>query len=120
MTPKKWREPMPSMKINDIQIGKRYRKNATRIEELADSMAIHGLMQPVGINTKNELVFGAKRIYAAMRLGWQEIECKVFDVEVGSLEAKVMEYSENKDREGWTDSEKVTILKDLRDTFGER
>jgi len=61
-------------KISEITIGKRRRKlNESKVQELAESMAVFGLLNPVTISTGNELIAGYHRIEAAKRLGWNEI-----------------------------------------------
>jgi hypothetical protein len=61
------------MKIADIKIGNRVRRDPGDIESLAKSIQQVGLLHPVVVNSNNELVSGYRRIEACKKLGWDEI-----------------------------------------------
>jgi ParB family transcriptional regulator, chromosome partitioning protein len=61
------------LKIADIKIGPRFRKDLGDIDTLARSIAEIGLLHPVVINQNNELIAGARRLQACKSLGWNEI-----------------------------------------------
>lgn len=63
--------------IADIKIGDRYRKDVGDIEALAASIKKQGLLQPIGINENNELVFGERRLRAFQSLGWTRIPVRL-------------------------------------------
>ena len=107
---------MGSIKIKDIKIGKRYRKDMGDISELANSIKEQGLLQPVGINDNNELIFGQRRIKAAISLGWEEIEVRRVNV-TSILEG---ELTENEVRKQFNIEERVAIGKAVEDLLGER
>lgn len=109
-----------SLRVASIKIGKRCRKDVSRVESLAESMGAIGLVNPVTVNRDNELLCGAKRVYAAMYLGWETIDVRVMDAKPGSYEALLIEHDENAEREGWTDSERVELAKAIREKIGER
>jgi len=52
------------------------------MKELAGSMKVEGLIQPIGIRLladgSGELLFGERRLRAARSLGWQEIDARVW------------------------------------------
>jgi ParB family transcriptional regulator, chromosome partitioning protein len=52
------------MKISDIKIGNRFRKDLGDIQNLADSIREIGLLQPVVVNENNDLIAGQRRIEA--------------------------------------------------------
>jgi ParB family chromosome partitioning protein len=87
--------------ISSIKIGSRIRKDLGDIEALKKSMEKHGLIHPVIINSKGELIAGFRRITAAKQLGWKEIETCVIDPkkEIDCLE---MEMEENMARKDFT------------------
>ena len=69
------------------------------LDELIDSMRVHGLLQPIGIvirGARYEIGWGHRRSIAAARLGWERITARVFP-EGTSLEAA--KCAENSDRE---------------------
>lgn len=57
----------------------RMRKYPGNIEELASSLARFGLMTPVVLDKKNNLIAGHRRILAAKHLGWPDIPYRYMD-----------------------------------------
>lgn len=90
--------------IDEIKIKKRVRKDLGDLETLKDSLRRYGLLSPITINTKNELVAGQRRLESAKQLGWTTITANVVDAEnkIGQLE---MELEENTQRLPFTDEE---------------
>lgn len=95
------------VKCNEIKIGERVRQDLGDIDSLANSINIHGLLQPIGITKDNELVFGERRLAACKALEHEEIEVIVID----SDELLECETTENVDRKGFVMSERVAIRK---------
>ncbi|MCP4548440.1 MAG: ParB N-terminal domain-containing protein, partial [bacterium] len=96
--------------ISEIKIGPRFRKDMGGLADLAESIELEGLLQPIGITKDNELVFGHRRINACRSLGWTEIDARI--VQVSSLVAG--EFAENEARKDFTPSERVAITEALR------
>ncbi|MEE8440654.1 MAG: ParB N-terminal domain-containing protein [Spirochaetia bacterium] len=67
------------IELGKIIIRKRVRKNLGDLSSLMDSLRRHGLLNPVVINSSKELVAGHRRMEAAKRLGWREIEVRIID-----------------------------------------
>ena len=90
--------------INDIKVRKRVRKDLGNIEPLMDSLKRYGLLNPITLNSRYELVAGQRRLEAAKRLGWTSINAVLVDVtdKVSLLE---IELEENTQRVEFTDSE---------------
>lgn len=63
--------------IERITIKKRARTILGDLEPLMASMREHGLLNPVIITERYELVAGRRRLEAAKRLGWKTIEAKI-------------------------------------------
>jgi ParB family chromosome partitioning protein len=53
------------------------------VEELAESLRVDGLLQPILVTKDSDdsykIIAGERRYHAANRLGWTEIECKIFN-----------------------------------------
>lgn len=94
-----------SVKINDIVIGQRVRKDMGNLADLAASIQQHGLLHPVVIKPDNTLIAGHRRIEAAKLLGWTDIPVTVIEV-ADLLQA---ERDENAQRKDFTPSEAVAI-----------
>ncbi|AHC14806.1 ParB N-terminal domain-containing protein [Salinispira pacifica] len=65
--------------IQEIQIKNRIRKNLGDLAGLKDSIQKHGILNPVVINSKNELVAGHRRLESARQLGWNMIPVRIID-----------------------------------------
>lgn len=92
------------LEIERIVIQKRVRKSLGDLSSLMESIRKHGLLNPVVINSHNELVAGHRRTEAAKRLGWTTIEVRIVD---GEDEADLveMEIEENTQRKNLTSDE---------------
>ena len=98
------------VKIDDIQIGQRHRKDFGDLAALAASIGEVGVLQPIGVTPSYELVFGERRLRACRDvLGWDTILARVVDLP--SILAG--EVAENMHKE-WTVSEKVAVVAALR------
>ena len=93
------------LNIKDIKIGERLRKEMGDIRGLADSIKEQGLLQSIGVNENNELIFGLRRIEAAKLLGWEQIDARVVNV-TSLIEGEI---TENEIRKDFTNDEKVAI-----------
>jgi len=58
-----------------------------------ESLKAYGLMNPILINSSRELIAGRRRLEAAKRLGWKNIEAHIVDSgsEVNELEMEIDE-----------------------------
>ena len=101
------------VKIEDIKIKKRVRKNLGDIESLKDSIKQYGLMNPITLNAKYELVAGERRLEAAKELGWERINAIVLDKNVDKVRQLEMEIEENNQRKEFTDDELLEGYKRL-------
>ena len=100
------------VQIKDIKIKRRVRKDLGNLEDLKDSMKIYGLMNPITLNSKYELIAGERRLQSAIQLGWTSINANIIDnlTEIDQLE---MEIEENNQRKEFTDAELLEGYKRL-------
>lgn len=100
------------IKIDDIIVGKNWSRTfgVGDVTELSESMSTHGQITPIIIDADNNLVAGFRRLEAAKRLGWDEIEACVNDGD-----DKVINLIENMNRENLTLWEEIQAV---RDVFG--
>lgn len=101
------------VKIDDIKIKKRVRRDLGDLEALKDSLKQYGLMNPITLNSKYELVAGERRLEAAKSLGWERINAIVLDKNVDKLCQLEMELEENNQRKEFTDDELLEGYKRL-------
>jgi ParB-like chromosome segregation protein Spo0J len=110
----KTRRYATEVRIADISIGQRHRKDFGDLDALAASIEGVGLLQPIGVTPDHVLVFGERRLRACRDvLGWRTIPARV--VNLRSILAG--EVAENSVRKDWTISERVAIVESLR-SFG--
>lgn len=95
--------------IADIVIGDRVRKDMGNLAGLMRSLDTVGQLQAVGIDGKNQLLFGHRRIVAAQRLGWESVWFERFDNIDDAIKALIAERDENTERKEFTPGEAVEI-----------
>lgn len=93
------------MKLSEIKIGTRHRRDMGDIPALAASMSAIGLLQPVVLNGSHELIAGGRRFQAAKSLGWKEINATVAETLDDVHRALQAERDENTCRKDFSPSE---------------
>lgn len=92
------------LRVDEIKAKKRIRKDLGDLTQLTESIRTHGLMNPIVVNEKKELIAGERRLESVKRLGWISVEVHV--VHVPSEAAKIqMEIDENLYRRALSTSE---------------
>jgi DNA modification methylase len=82
------------MLIKDIVIGENRREvNRDKVKELAESIKLIGLVNPILVDKNNKLIAGHHRLLACKELGYTEINSIVFKQD--DLYAKLAEIDEN-------------------------
>jgi N6-adenosine-specific RNA methylase IME4 len=99
----------PTMRIADIQIGERFRRDFGDLKPMAQNIAEIGVLQPVGVTPDKTLIFGARRLRAAEAAGLAEVPVTVIDLD----DIAQCEYAENTYRKDFTPSEIVAIKRAL-------
>lgn len=92
------------IKIDEIMIQKRIRKEFGDLTTLAKSLDKHGQLNPITITPQRELIAGHRRLEAARLLGWETVTVKV----INNLDAKSrleIEIDENLHRKALTHDE---------------
>lgn len=108
---------LKELKIADIKVGSRHRKDMGDLSSLAQSIRQNGLLQPIGVTEKMELVFGERRLRAHREvLKTKTILARI--VHVPSIIAG--EHDENEIRKDFTPSERVAIAKAIERQIGKR
>lgn len=92
------------------------------IDELADSIRKHGLLQPLLVRARQDgeagyqLIAGERRWRAAQQVGLETVPCRV--IEFGDRQASEAALEENLKREDLNVLEKARAFKDYLDRFG--
>lgn len=86
------------MLIKDIIVKNRIRKDIGDLSTLAKSMEKHGLLSPIILDRQNNLIAGERRLKAAQKLNWTEIDVIVLDVNKAlAVEIELEENNSRKD-----------------------
>ncbi len=96
------------IKISDIKIKKRLRRDPGDLSDLVNSIHKNGLFNPVLINDKNELLAGYRRIQSVKLLGWTEIEYNRINAK-SKLDKFNVEVDENTARKDFSYEELIHI-----------
>ena len=91
--------------IDDIKVKKRIRKDLGNLEALKDSLKRYGLMNPITLNSKYELIAGQRRLEAAKQLGWTTIQVNILESAQDKISQLEMELEENTQRYDFSDEE---------------
>ena len=98
--------------IKDIKVKRRIRKDLGDLEDLKNSLRRYGLLNPITLNGKYELVAGERRLEAAKAIGWTNINANIID-NLSELSQLDMEIEENNQRKEFTDDELLEGYKRL-------
>ena len=80
--------------ISEILVEDRQRQDLGDIDKLAESLATLGLIQPIVVNQAKRLIAGGRRLTAARKLGWKEIDV-VYRETLSEDECYELELEEN-------------------------
>jgi ParB family chromosome partitioning protein len=105
---------IPLSKIRRPDVLDRIGISEEALNELADNIKEHGLLQSPLVRQAGEeyeIIFGDRRILAVTKLGWTEAECKI--VSMDDTETAEVRASENLAREDLTVIEEARIYRNL-------
>jgi ParB family chromosome partitioning protein len=89
------------VRIDNIIIKKRIRRDIGDISHLMESINRFGLLNPISVTEGMELIAGYRRLQAFKALGLEEIECRIVPVE-SKLDRLLVEADENMTRKDLT------------------
>lgn len=104
------------MDISKIKIGKRFRKDIGDLESLKKSIKEIGLLHPIVIDEKGNLIAGFRRLKAFQELKYKEIPITKINIE-NSIKG---EFDENSVRKDFIPSESVAIWEALESYQGQK
>lgn len=98
--------------------------SSKHLDELVESLLLHGQLSPILVTPSEDsaeryrIIFGNRRLTAAKKLGWKNIKAQIANV--SKLQSLVLAFSENTDREDFTDYERALLLQRIQDTTGKK
>ena len=93
------------IKISEITVKTRVRKDLGDLDALKDSLRTYGLIHPITLNADYELVAGERRLAAAKAIGWETINAIVLDKNITPVQQLELELEENNQRKEFTNEE---------------
>lgn len=105
---------LKNIPINKIIVGERFRKDFGNIDELATSIKIKGLLHPIVVDEKYNLIAGERRYKAHIQLGFSTIMVNIMSG-LDELEKKEIEIEENIKRKSFTWQEECYGLKAIQE-----
>ena len=67
------------MRVDEIIVRKRIRRDLGDLNELAESIEKHGLLNPVIVNHKEVLLAGERRLESVKLLGWETVPVRILE-----------------------------------------
>lgn len=101
------------MKIDEIIVKDRIRKDTGGMMELINDIKANGLINPVTINTDHVLLAGYRRLTACKALGMEDIPVHMVSTESEEQDLKI-EISENENRKEFTMTERLNYARRLQ------
>jgi ParB family transcriptional regulator, chromosome partitioning protein len=105
--------------VDEVQIGRPYREDLGDIDALAESIRTVGLLHPVVISNTGLLISGLRRLEAARRLGWREVDVWVAAKVSDRLQRALAVRDENTLRKELNPVEAAALYAELKDLFAE-
>ena len=105
--------------ISDIIIEDRFREEYGDIEELAESIKVNGIIQPITISEEMVLIAGGRRLIAAQLADLEKIPCVIRDIK-DKIEAKEIELFENLHRKNLEWYESILLHKQIHEMMKEK
>ena len=84
---------MEMISIADITVANKYLRTNTDVDTLIKSIEQIGVINPLVINSKNQLIAGGRRYSALKEMGWDEVPCVIVDE--GELKEELISIDEN-------------------------
>lgn len=102
-------DSVPGIRIDDVIVGERARKDYGDLTDLMESIREVGLLQPIGLTPGNHLLFGGRRLEACRALGWESIPFVRPETQTDAISLLHAERDENTCRKAMTPEELVDL-----------
>jgi ParB family chromosome partitioning protein len=103
--------------VASIRVGHRFRQDLGDLDELCDSIAKIGLLQPITITPDGVLVCGARRLAAVRQLGWERVKVWITSTVSTRLTEVLAEQHENAVRKALTPTEAAALYAELKTLY---
>ena len=113
--------PLERLAIGKGQV--RTRDVGKGIDDLAESVRVHGLLEPILVappdeSGKHEIIIGMRRFLAHHQLGKETITAGILDEKVDEITAKILSVTENLVREDLNQRDLIDVCTHLYNRYG--
>ena len=85
---------LSEIKLSDVRVSQRLRQlDNSKVAELVESIKLLGLLQPIVVDSDNNLLAGNHRLEAFKNIGYENIDCKI--VNLSEQKNRLVEIDEN-------------------------
>lgn len=106
---------MKTLQLDEIKIKSKYLRVNANTDDLQKSISAIGQINPLIVNSNNELIAGGRRYSALKKLGYQKV--KVIVVNKNELEEELLSIDENLVRRALSDVEFDACLRRAKDIY---
>lgn len=99
-----------NIQIDSIVVRFKFRKDLGDIDSLKESINTYGLLNPIVINKKYELICGHRRLQCIKELGWTCVDVRILDIS-DRLTMINVGLEENANRKDFTVDEIINVNK---------
>lgn len=107
--------------LDDLEVGRNVRKDPSALDELADSIREHGVLQPIRVRRREDgrpgylVVWGQRRTLAARLAGLERIPAIITSTEYTRAELAIEQLAENLQRQDLNPFETALALRQVLD-----
>lgn len=106
------KDRLKNVKLSEIKVGERFRKDLGDIEELTASIKEKGIIQPITLDADLNLLAGGRRVTAATKAGLDSIPALIRTIE-GDIDAREIELFENIHRKQFSWHEECALIAEI-------
>lgn len=110
------KDKLKHLKLTEIVVGERFRKDFGDLDELIDSIKRKGIIQPLTVSTDGTLLAGGRRFAAAEKAGLITVPVIVRDT-TDNLDSREIELFENIHRKDFTWAERAAITAEINTLY---
>lgn len=108
---------LPEIRVDSIKVSDRVRRDMGDLAALATSIHEVGLLHPIVVTPRFQLLAGGRRLEAIKLLGWEVVGVRVIEDSRGLAEQLAIEAEENTCRKDFTPSEAATMREQRADAL---
>lgn len=113
------RDRLKNVKLSDIVVGERFRKDLGNIDELTESIKEKGILQPITLDTEFNLLAGGRRYAAATAAELATVPALIREI-TGEIDAREVELFENIHRKSFAWHEECALLAEIDRLYKEK